>query len=72
MIKYCSLNIQRFWEMAGALRSRREERTENGVKNLKGSEAIPQNLFESRNLECLLLMRKACYLRCREYNIQDS
>jgi hypothetical protein len=24
------------------LRSRREERMENGVKNLKGSEAIPQ------------------------------
>jgi hypothetical protein len=27
------------------LRSRREERMENGVKNLKGSEAICQNLF---------------------------
>ncbi len=27
------------------LRSRREERMENGVKNLKGSEAISQNLL---------------------------
>jgi hypothetical protein len=27
-------------------RGRREERMENGVKNLKGSEAIPQNLFD--------------------------
>jgi hypothetical protein len=27
------------------LRSRREEQMENGVKNLKGSEAISQNLF---------------------------
>ncbi len=29
----------------GELRSRREERMENGVKNLKGSEAISQNLL---------------------------
>jgi hypothetical protein len=29
----------------GELRSRREERMENGVKNLKGSEAISQILF---------------------------
>jgi hypothetical protein len=30
------------------LRSRREERMENGVKNLKGSEAICQNLSLSK------------------------
>jgi len=30
------------------LRSRREERMENGVKNLKGSEAICQNLCFSK------------------------
>jgi hypothetical protein len=29
----------------GELRSRREERMENGDKNLKGSEAISQNLL---------------------------
>jgi hypothetical protein len=29
----------------GELRSRREVRMENGVKNLKGSEAISQNLL---------------------------
>ncbi len=29
----------------GELRSRLEERMENGVKNLKGSEAISQNLL---------------------------
>jgi len=29
----------------GELRSRREERMENGVKNLNGSEVISQNLF---------------------------
>jgi len=28
------------------LRSRREERMENGVKNLNGSEAIPKNIFD--------------------------
>jgi hypothetical protein len=27
------------------LRSRREERMENSVKNLMGNESIPQNLF---------------------------
>jgi hypothetical protein len=35
------------------LRSRREERMENGVKNLKGSEAISQN-FSNDSVLCFL------------------
>jgi len=37
------------------LRSRREERMENGVKNLKGSEAISQNLLNFFLVNALIL-----------------
>jgi len=51
----------------GELRSRREERMENGVKNLKGSEAIFQNLYPSppyleRTSELILRKRSYCIL----------
>jgi hypothetical protein len=39
------------------LRSRREERMENGVKNLKGNEAISQNLPNKGNGD-------ACHVIC--------
>jgi hypothetical protein len=37
----------------------------NGVKNLKGSKAIPQNLFQSRIWECLPIFLNLIFLKNR-------
>jgi len=44
-------------------RGRREGRVEKGVKNLKGSETITQNLFQSRGIEMLTFFRYSLCLK---------
>jgi len=48
---------------------------ENGVKNLKGSEAIPQNLLQSRILKCLctiILFETSSFLVYVYYSLMKS
>ncbi len=46
-------------------RGRQEGRVKNGVKNLKESKAIPQNLFQSRNWKCLPIFLNLIFLKNR-------